>query len=137
MKWLTWEQVGVDRMGCAWLIKRFIDPAAEFQFMPAGQKSASDEAEAFDIPGARLSHRRGRSTFSTMLTEYKLNDPILERMARIVDEADVVQEVVVEAASAGLDQICRGIRLISADDWTALERGAMVYEALYASLKEE
>lgn len=136
MKWVTWEHVGVDRMACAWLIRRFIDAHAEFTFIPAGQ-TPPDGAEAFDIPGARLSHHRGHCTFHTMLREYDLKDPVLARIARIVDEADVVQEVAVEPAAPGLDLICRGIRLTSPDDHTALERGALVYDALYAQLKAE
>jgi hypothetical protein len=72
-----------------------------------------------------------------MLREYKLDDPILHRIARIVDEADTVQEVKVEPAAAGLDLLCEGLRLISSDDSTALERGAMVYDALYARLSAE
>ncbi len=137
MKWVTWEQVGVDRMACAWLIKRFIDPKAAFLFVRAGQKPLPARAEPFDIPGARLSHRRGHCTFHTMLREYKLKDPILQHIARIVDEADVVQAVTLEPAAAGLDLICRGLRLRSPNDQVALERGALIYDALYAQLATE
>lgn len=137
MKWVTWEHVMVDRMACAWLIRRFIDPEAEFLFIPAGQKPLPDGAEPFDLPGVRLSHRRGHCTFHTMLREYDLKDPILRRIAQIVDEADVVQEVAVEPAAPGLDLICRGLRLTSPDDDVALERGALIYEALYAQLASE
>lgn len=133
MKWVTWEQVGVDRMACAWLIKRSIDPQAEFGFIPAGQVPPPED-EAFDIPGVRLSHHQGHCTFHTLLTVYKLTDPVLKRIARIVDEADVIQEVSVEPAAFGLDLICRGIRLTSPNDELALEHGALIYEALYAQL---
>lgn len=137
MKWVTWEHVMVDRMACAWLIKRFIDPQAEFRVIPAGHKPLPDGAEPFDLPGVRLSHRRGHCTFHTMLREYHLKDPILHRIAQIVDEADVVQEVAVEPAAPGLDLICRGVRLISPDDHVALERGALINEAIYAQLAGE
>ena len=137
MKWATWENVGVDRMACAWLIKRFIDPKAEFIFIPAGEKTVPANVETFDIPGVRLSHKRGHSTFYTILREYDLKDPLLLNIARIVDEADVVQEVSLEPAAAGLDLICRGTRLISGSDMDALEKGALIYEALYAQLEEE
>jgi hypothetical protein len=66
-----------------------------------------------------------------------LDDPILERIARIVDEADEVQEVTVEPAAFGLDLICRGLRQISKDDYEAMERGSLVYDALYAQLKSD
>jgi hypothetical protein len=94
-------------------------------------------AEPFDIPGVRLSHHRGHCSFHTLLGEYKLDDPVLKRIARIIDEADTVQEVCVESAAAGLDLICEGIRRTSPSDDVALERGAMIYEALYAQLAAE
>lgn len=69
-----------------------------------------------------------------MLQEYHLDDPVLARIARLVDEADMMQDVSLEPAAPGLDLICRDLRRISADDREALERGAMVYDALYAEL---
>jgi len=137
MKWVTWEHVGVDRMACAWLIRRQIDPDAEFVFVPRGSTEFPRDAEPFDVPGARLSHRKGHCTFHTMLEEYRIQDPILERMARIVDEADTVQEGAFEPVAPGLDYICDGIRLISPDDRTALDRGGLIYEALYKQLALE
>ena len=137
MKWVTWENVGVDRMACAWLIRLAIDPKAQFLFVPAGETSLPHGAEPFDLPGVRLSHHRGHCTFHTLLREYQLDDPVLQRIARIVDEADVVQEAAVEPAAHGLDLICRGTRRASADDQTALERGALIYDALYAQLAVE
>jgi hypothetical protein len=137
MKWVTWENVAVDRMACAWLIKRFIDPQAELLFIPAGYKPLPDGAEPFDIPGVKYSHHRGHCTFHTLIREYSLKDPILQRIAQIVDEADVIQEAAVEPAAPGLDLICRGLRRISPDDPSALEHGALIYDALYAELKAE
>lgn len=136
MKWLTWEDVGVDRMACAWLILRFIDPQAEFTFIPVGA-ALPEGYEAFDIPSVRLSHRRGHCSFHTMLHEYKLTDPVLQRIARIVDEADSVQELTLEPVAAGLDVICHGIRRISPDDITAIKYGQLIYDALYAQLETE
>lgn len=134
MKWCTWQGVGVDRIGCAWLVRRFIDPDARFTFFPEGQAPPRAAGEPFDVPGVRLSHHRGHCSFHTFLDEYGLNDPVLRHIARIIDEADTVQEVSVEPAAAGLDLICRGIRRTSRDDGEALERGAAVYDALYAEL---
>jgi hypothetical protein len=133
MKWITWENVGVDRIGCAWLIRRFIDKKAEFNFIPEGAKPPTG-GEPFDIPGAKLSHHGGHCSFHTMLKVYKLTDPVLAHIARIIDEADTIQEVSVEPAAAGLDLICRGIRRTSQSDHEALDRGALIYEALYAEL---
>ena len=137
MRWVTWEHVGVDRMGCAWLILRFIDPEAEFSFVPTDQQPLPEGYEPFDIPGVRLTHRRGHCTFHTMLREYSLKHPVLERIASIIDEADEAQDIAIEPTAAGLDLICRGLRLISADDYTAIERGRVIYEALYAQLSSE
>jgi hypothetical protein len=137
MKWVTWQHVGVDRMACAWLIRKRIDPQAEFLFVPREEQALPPDAEPFDLPGVRLSHRGGHCSFHTLLREYGLNDPVLERIARIIDEADVVQEVAVEPIAPGLDCVCRGLRLTSPDDATALERGALIYEALYAQLSAE
>jgi hypothetical protein len=135
VKWITWENVGVDRMACAWLISRFIDPEAEFEFIAYGQRS--DDPRAFDIPGARLSHHNGRCTFAAILAEYAVADPVLERMARILDEADTVQEVSLEPAAAGLDLVCRGIRLTSRDDHQAIATARLIYEGLYAALAKD
>ena len=131
------EQVGVDRMACAWLIKKYLDVEAEFLFVPVSAKPLPEGGEPFDIPGARFSHHQGRCTFATLLRAYDLKDPVLERIARIVDEADVVQEVTLEPAAPGLDLLCRGLRNISADDQEALDRARLLYDALYAQLARE
>lgn len=137
MKWVTWENVGVDRMGCAWLIRKYVDPKARFLFVPRGKPDLPDGAKPFDVPGVRLSHHHGHCSFHAFLKEYDIADPILHRIARIIDEADTVQEVHVEPVAPGLDLICEGIRLTSPDDEVALERGALIYDALYAKLAAE
>jgi hypothetical protein len=134
MKWVTWKNIGVDRMACAWLILRHIDPQAEFSFVPMGQKPLPENGQAFDIPGERYSHHGGHCTFYAFLKEHKLDDPILTRIAQMVDEADEIQEVTVEPAAKGLDLICRGLSRISKDDFEAVERGNLIYDALYAEL---
>jgi len=136
MKWLTWQGVGVDRMACAWVIRRFIDKEAVFEFIPEGSTPAG-AAEAFDIPGVRLSHHKGHSSVHTIMLEYDLTSPELTRIAQMVDEADLVKEFTLEPAAFGLDLICRGIRRTSENDDLALERGALIFEALYAELLYE
>jgi hypothetical protein len=137
MKWVTWEQIGVDRMGCAWLIQRFIDQQAKFVFIAYGSTELPKDCEPFDIPGVRFSHRGEHSSFHTILNEYHLDDPFLQQIANIIDEADVAQDVALEPRAEGLDFICRGLRLISKDDQSALERGQLLYDAVYAQLKSE
>lgn len=136
MKWVTWENIGVDRIGCAWLILREIDPKAEFQFVARGAPLPKD-AEPFDVPDVRFSHHNGHCSFFALVAHYKLSDPVLHRIARIIDEADTVQAVNVEPAAPGLDLICEGIRLISSNDRAAIQSGRIVYDALYARLARE
>ena len=136
MKWVTWENVGVDRIGCAWLILREIDPQAQFLFVTRGD-SLPHDAEPFDVPAVRFSHHDGHCSFHAIVAHHNLIDPILHRIARIIDEADTMQAVTVEPAAAGLDLICEGLRLISPNDQSALERGRVVYDALYARLSQE
>jgi hypothetical protein len=135
MKWVTWQNIGVDRMACIWLIRRWIDPKAELLFIPANTKSLPAGAEPFDIPGARFSHHGGHCTFHSLLREHNLQDPILGRIASIIDEADLVQEIRVEPVAPGLDLLCRGLRQISASDSEAMEYSRVIYDALYAQLK--
>ena len=135
MKWVTWENIGVDRMACCWLIKKFIDKEAEFIFIPEGIQEIPDGTRGFDIPGAEFSHRKGQCSFYSLINHYNFEDSILNRIAQIVDEADTVQEVFLEPVAPGLDFICDGFTLISKDDYEALERGFIIYDALYAMIK--
>ncbi len=139
MRWVTWQNVGIDRMGCSWLIRKHIDKDAQFTFVPEATPlpKLPKDAEPFDIPGARFSHHGGHCSFFALLREQKIDDPILKKIALIIDEADTVQDVSLESSAPGLDLICRGIRLAAGDDETALKRGAMVYDALYAALSEK
>lgn len=138
MKWVTRQHVGIDRMASAWLITRFIDPKANFAFIP-DPTDRPDPAlgEPFDMPGVRLTHRQGHCTFHTMVQEYGLDDPTLHRIARIVDEADTIQEAPVEPAAVGVDWVCRGLRMICHDDEEALQHGFRLFEGLYAYLQHE
>lgn len=136
MQWVTWEKIGVDRMGCAWLILKEIDPEAKFIFISRGA-ALPEDAEPFDIPGTRFSHHGGHCSFHALMIHHKLTDPVLQRIARIIDEADTLQPVQIEPAAPGLDFLCEGLRLTCPDDETAVARGRMLYDALYARLQKE
>ena len=137
MIWVTWSDVGIDRMGCAWLVRWWIDPDAAFVFVPHGSHDLPANAEPFDIPGTRLSHHGGHCSFHAFLAAFDLHDPILTRIARIIDEVDTVQDVELEPAAPGVDLLCRGLRRISPDDTIALAHGALLFDALYSQLLVE
>src|SRR5258708_21092192 len=110
MKWVTWEDVGVDRMACAWLIRRAIDAEAEFLFVPADRQPLPEGAEPFDIPSVRLSHHGGHCTFPSLLDVYEPTDPVLHPIARIRDEAAIGQKGALEPAPPPLALLCPGLR---------------------------
>src|SRR6266545_6497116 len=93
VKWVTRENAKVDRIACPWLIKRFIDPAADFLFVPRDQVLELAEREgghSYDAPGAEFTHRDGKCSFDVLVEEFGLaGDPGIVRLARIVHAADV------------------------------------------------
>lgn len=129
MKWATRPGVHVDRTSCAWLIRRFIDPEAEFAFIadladvPAGMTP-------FDMRGAELSHRDGDCTFETMLRRYELDDPALWDIARIIHEADLEDDRFDAPEARGLDVLIRGLSMVCSDHET-LAITARLYDGLY------
>ncbi|MFP5213389.1 MAG: chromate resistance protein ChrB domain-containing protein [Acidobacteriota bacterium] len=137
MRWITWKNVGVDRIACAWLIRKRIDPDAEFVFIERGADFKPLDGIPFDIPGANLSHRRGRCTFCVLLKEYAVDDRVMDQICSIVDGADSVSDLLPPPESAGLDTICRGLGKVLKDDLRALEVGGIVFEALYAQLADQ
>ena len=137
MNWMTWENVGVDRIACAWLIKRFIDSKAEFVFIKKGTDIKGLDGIPFDIPGATLSHKRGRCTFCTILKEYDhIKQPVLNQICDIVDSADAVNDLLPPPEAAGLEVIFRGLRKVMENDHKTLEVGFIVMESIYIQLSE-
>ncbi len=135
MKWVTRAHVHVDRVACPWLITRFIDNDAEFLFVPKGQiDRVAKEADAipFDAPGVELGHKDGRCSFESILLKYELNDPGLQRMARIVHAADVAADIDKDPIARGLEAIATGFSLRYPDDEENLAVQFEVYDALYA-----
>ncbi|MEW5953620.1 MAG: chromate resistance protein ChrB domain-containing protein [Bacillota bacterium] len=137
MKWITWERVGVDRISSAWLIKRFVDQDAGFQFVKKGTDVKNLEGIPFDIPGAVLSHKRGHCTFCTILREYSLKDVVLDLICRIIDAADALNDLLPPPEAAGLDAILRGLGKVFEDDHKTLEMGFIIMDALYKQLRED
>ncbi len=135
MKWVTREKVKVDRVACPWLIRRFIDPEAEFIFVPAGkvlETAKCEEAVSFDAPGARYTHSDGKCSFEVLIDEYQLSAPGLACLSHIVQGADIAEDIIVTEESAGLKAMAEGFQLICWDDFEALEKQWPVYDALLA-----
>jgi hypothetical protein len=136
MLWATRRGCHVDRTGCVWLIRRFIDAEAAFSFFedPA---DAPEGAELFDVAGARFSHRGEDCSFETFLKEYSLEDAVLAEISEIVHDADLMDEKYGRPESDGLDAIIRGMQLVLPDDQTLTGYTDAVFDGLYAYLKRE
>ena len=140
MKWVTRERPKTDRIACPWLIKNFIDPQAEFLFVPADQVLEVAEREAarsYDAPGAEYTHRDGLCSFEVLLEEYELEDPALHKLARIVHGADVAEDRDATPQSPGLLAVAEGFHLLELGDHRQLELSLPVYDALYAWCKSQ
>ena len=139
MKWITRAHVHVDRVACPWLIERFVDSQAEIIFAAESlvEKIAREEnAIPFDVDDVELGHQGGDCTFRAILKKYDLTDPVLHKMADIVNAADT-GDIKAHPYSAGLEAIARGYSLMFPNDDENLEHQFFVYDALYAALKGE
>jgi hypothetical protein len=129
VRWATRAGCHVDRAACAWLIRRFIDAEAEFDFVDDPDE-VPEGATPFDIRGADLSHHGGDCSFETMLHRYDLDDPVLWDLARIVHEADLADDRFDAPEAPGLDVICRGLTMVRGDDDVLAITGP-VFDSLY------
>ena len=129
MKWATRTACHVDRAACAWLLSRFVDPAAEFVFIEDPADVPSD-ATPFDMRGAQLSHHGGDCSFETMLRHFGLEDPVLWDLARIVHEADLDDGRFDSPEAPGLDVVCRGLSMVRSDA-EVLAVGGALFDGLY------
>ena len=129
MKWATRSRCHVDRAACAWLLRRFIDPAAEFVFVDDPADVPAD-ATPFDMRGVALSHHGGDCSFETALRHFELDDPVLWEIARVVHEADLADDRYDEPSAPGLDVICRGLAL-TLDDDRVLDVSGAIFDGMY------
>jgi hypothetical protein len=138
MRWITRENVKVDRVACPWLIRRFVDPDAEFIFVPEGELLSAARREGatpFDatrFPEVMLNHRGERCTFEAILEDFKVADPALHRLGLIVRAADVKGQEHVAPEGLGLRAIAEGFAALGISDEERLQRQFPVYDALYA-----
>ncbi len=141
MKWITRERIQVNRTATCWLIRRFLDPEAEFIFVQPDQVAsiqAQTGATGFDAPGATYPHQdaQGLCSFAALAHERLRNDPVLLEMARIVQAADIRSQLDDHPAARGLQLISRGFPLVTNNDYETADRAAFVYDSLYASVKQ-
>ncbi len=136
-KWITRERPKIDRIACPWLIRRFIDPCAEFLYVPAAQvrqAAAANNAIAYDVPDVQFSHRGELCSFDAFLADFGLTDPVLTDLAAIVRGADTGKPNLTPQ-SPGLLAISLGLSALFEDDHVMLQHGMTLYDALYAWLK--
>ena len=137
-RWITRERPKIDRIACPWLIRRFVDPRAQFFYVPTPQvfeEAKRRDAVAYDIPGAPISHEGELCSFDTLLAAFGLADPSLLVLARIVRGADT-DRLDLAPQSAGLKAVSLGLSRLHADDHAMLEAAMPVYDALYAWCRE-
>ena len=129
MKWATRPHCHIDRAACAWLIRRFIDPGAQFVFVDDPIDVPADTTP-FDMRGVELSHHGGDCSFETFLRRYELADPVLWEIAKVVHEADLADERYDEPEAAGLDVLIRGLSMVNGDE-ELLRLAAPLFDGLY------
>ena len=137
MKWITRERVKVDRVACPWLIKKFVDPDAEFLFVPRDQvmeTAAREVAIPFDVEGVELGHHGKECSFEAILHKYGLDsDPALALLGRIVNGADTDNSLWNQPEGPGLAAVAEGFRHLGFKDDLEINRAEwIVYDALYA-----
>jgi len=138
MRWVTRERPKIDRIACPWLIARFIDPAAEFIYVPAKEVmhvAKQRDAIPYDVPGAHFGHDGERCSFDAFIRHYRLADAALDRLATIVRGADTSRLDLAPEAH-GLYAISLGLSRNFADDHEMLRHGMVIYDALYAWCRE-
>jgi hypothetical protein len=141
MKWITRERVKVDRVACPWLIRKFVDPAAEFLFVPADQVMEVAEREAatpYDVSGVELGHHGKECSFEAIVKKHNLmGDPALVLLGKIVNGADTDNTLWHQPEGPGLEAIAEGFRYLGyADDHAINAAEWIVYDALYAYCQE-
>jgi hypothetical protein len=137
MKWITRERPKIDRIACPWLVRRFVDPQAEFLYVPPDRVLAEArrlEAIPYDVPGVELTHNGPLCSFDAFLKKYGLHDPGLDRLADIVRAADT-DALSKSPQAPGLLAISLGLSANIPDDQAMLAAGMTLYDALYTWCK--
>ena len=135
MKWITREKVKVDRVACPWLIRNFIDPEAEFVFLPGNTDwSQVKDGLVYDVPNCELGHHGEDVSFNSILKKYSLTDPALQLLGELVRAADS-HPAKPHPAGEGLRWVAFGFSALGLSDHEILKREFVVYDALYAECR--
>ena len=134
--WVTRSGVFVDRIASAWLIRRFIDPKAKFKFVPARGYAPHAGELRFDMFQAEYTHEGDRCTFQTLVARFGLRDTALKGIGEVVHDIDCKEELFGRAETQGVARLLRGIRDTAAEDAERIERGAALFDDLYASFRK-
>jgi rhodanese-related sulfurtransferase len=137
-RWVTRERPKIDRIACPWLIRRFIDPDAEFLYVPTAdvrRVAAERDAVPYDIPDVRFSHDGERCSFDAFVDAYRLRDPALAELAVVVRGADT-NRLELAPQAAGLAAFSLGLSRLYRDDFEMLAHGMIMYDALYTWCRE-
>ncbi|HEY7240846.1 MAG TPA: chromate resistance protein ChrB domain-containing protein [Burkholderiales bacterium] len=137
-RWVTRERPKIDRIACPWLVARFVDPGAEFHYVPSKevlQAAKARDAVPYDVPGVHFTHDGELCSFDAFLRHYRLSDPALADLALIVRGADTARLDLAPQA-AGLAAISLGLSRNFQDDHEMLKHGMVMYDALYAWCKQ-
>jgi len=137
MKWVTRQYVHVDRTACPWLIKRFADQKAEFLFVPVEKIEETvkkEKAIPYDAPGVELGHHGDKCSFDAIVEKYKIKDPAVLEVAKIVRAADT-DKMGMAPEAAGLEAVMTGLGIASKDDYETIAKASPVYDAFYTNCK--
>jgi hypothetical protein len=135
LTWVTRKGIHVDRIASAWLIRRFVDPAARFRFVDSQSPGAAAGEVRFDTMGGEFTHEGERCTFETLVSRLELRDPALSQIAEIVHDIDLKDGRFGRTESPGILQLVNGLALSHADDRDRLDRGFALFDDLYESFR--
>ena len=141
MKWVTRKNANVDRIACPWLIRKFVDKDPVFIYADTEEVMAvadREKAIPYDVKGVELGHVDGRCSFESIMVKYRLSDPALQKLAKIVHGADVAADVKIVPEAAGLKAIAHGFALVHGDnDHEKIRLETPLYDALYAWCRQQ
>lgn len=132
--WVTRRGLHVDRLACAWVVRRFVDPAARFRFVSSPEAPLARGEIGFDMPGAEITHEAGGCSVESLLRRARVRDPAVRRVAEIVHDIDLKDGRFGHAETSGFEQMLLGLIATARRDPERLERGLDLFDTLYAAL---